>query len=69
MCYWLEEFDVDGYRCDVAGKVPTPWWEKVFAVLKQRKSDLFFLSESEEPDHQFKAFHAVYGWSLMPRLR
>lgn len=63
--YWVEEFDVDGFRCDVAGKVPTRIWEEVFADLNQRKSGLFFLAESEDPDHQLQAFHAVYGWNLM----
>jgi len=26
--YWVKEFDVDGYRCDVAGLVPTGFWRR-----------------------------------------
>lgn len=25
--YWLRAFDLDGFRCDVAGEVPTDFWE------------------------------------------
>ena len=25
--YWVREFDLDGFRCDVAGEVPTDFWE------------------------------------------
>ncbi|MGH9928714.1 MAG: alpha-amylase family glycosyl hydrolase, partial [Pyrinomonadaceae bacterium] len=25
--YWLREFDLDGFRCDVAEEVPTDFWE------------------------------------------
>ena len=27
MKYWVREADIDGYRCDVAGFVPTDFWE------------------------------------------
>ena len=26
MEYWVREFDIDGYRCDVAGWVPVDFW-------------------------------------------
>ena len=26
MKFWLSEVDVDGFRCDVAGEVPTDFW-------------------------------------------
>src|SRR6266850_2806707 len=25
--YWIRDFDLDGFRCDVAGEVPTAFWE------------------------------------------
>ncbi|MBZ5538514.1 MAG: hypothetical protein LAO31_21425 [Acidobacteriia bacterium] len=25
--YWLREFNLDGFRCDVAGMIPTDFWE------------------------------------------
>ena len=29
MKYWVSEANVDGYRCDVAGFVPTDFWNNV----------------------------------------
>ncbi|MDX6558015.1 MAG: cyclomaltodextrinase / maltogenic alpha-amylase / neopullulanase, partial [Blastocatellia bacterium] len=31
--YWIHEFDLDGFRCDVAGEVPTDFWENARAEL------------------------------------
>ena len=31
--YWLREFDLDGFRCDVAGDVPTDFWESARVEL------------------------------------
>ncbi|MEJ7665901.1 MAG: alpha-amylase family glycosyl hydrolase [Hymenobacter sp.] len=32
--YWVREADVDGYRCDVAGLVPTDFWEEARPALE-----------------------------------
>src|SRR5256714_1135284 len=28
LVYWVREFNLDGFRCDVAGEVPTDFWER-----------------------------------------
>ena len=28
MLYWITEEGIDGFRCDVAGSVPTDFWQK-----------------------------------------
>lgn len=43
--YWIKEFDIDGYRCDVAGMIPLDFWEEVFDELREMKPDLYFLAE------------------------
>ncbi|MBK6799818.1 MAG: hypothetical protein IPG76_24370 [Acidobacteria bacterium] len=35
--FWLREFDLDGYRCDVAGLVPTDFWEEARPELEKVK--------------------------------
>ncbi len=65
MRFWIEEFGVDGYRCDYATGIPTPFWNKLSAALLEIRPDLFMLAEAEVPDQQLKAFHASYGWPLM----
>lgn len=64
MEYWVEEFDVDGYRCDYAGGVPADFWEEARMSLEQLKP-VYMLAED---DQQIKllsyAFNANYGWQF-----
>lgn len=59
--YWVKEFDVDGYRCDVAGSVPTDFWNDVRKDLDKIKP-VFMLAEAWEPQLSEDAFDMVYGW-------
>lgn len=64
MTYWVEEFDIDGFRCDYAGGVPADFWEEARKQLEQIKP-VFMLAED---DQQIKllsyAFNANYGWQF-----
>lgn len=62
MKYWVAEADVDGYRCDVAGFVPTDFWENVRAELDAIKP-VFMLAEWEARDLHAAAFDMTYAWS------
>ena len=61
MNYWLTDFDIDGFRCDVAGEVPTPFWEFATKQLRATKP-VFMLAESEEKSLFNKAFDMGYNW-------
>ena len=61
--FWIEEFDIDGYRCDVANRVPTDFWEDARKTLDEIKP-VFMLAEAEEIDHLNYAFDMNYGWEL-----
>ena len=61
--YWVDEADVDGYRCDVAGFVPIEFWENVRLELESIKP-VFMLAEWESRDLHKKAFDMTYAWSL-----
>lgn len=61
--FWVKEADVDGYRCDMAGMVPTDFWEEARIALDSVKP-LFMLAEAWEPELTQKAFDACYGWDL-----
>lgn len=65
MKFWVEECDIDGFRCDVAMEVPTDFWEQATDSLEKVK-DLWMLAESEahKPDQFNKAFNAYYGWEM-----
>lgn len=61
LVYWVREFGIDGYRADVAGYVPTDFWETVRAELDKVKP-VFMLAEWEQRDLHARAFDATYGW-------
>jgi 1,4-alpha-glucan branching enzyme len=60
--YWVAEVDVDGYRCDVAGFVPTDFWDNARKELDAIKP-VFMLAEWEARDLHAEAFDMTYGWS------
>jgi glycosidase len=61
LVYWVREFGIDGYRADVAGYVPTDFWETARAELDKVKP-VFMLAEWEQRDLHARAFDATYGW-------
>ena len=64
MKFWLREYDVDGYRCDVAGFVPLSFWAKVRPALESVKP-VFMLAEwGDEPRHFDVCFDINYGWGV-----
>lgn len=66
MRYWVEECDIDGYRCDLAFWVVLDFWLEARAELEKTKI-LFWLAESdplEHPDY-YQAFDACYTWTWM----
>ncbi len=64
MCYYVKECDIDGYRCDVAGLVPTDFWCAAKKALKNLKPDIILLAESHEPSHNATAFDITYEENL-----
>lgn len=63
--FWVREADIDGYRCDVAGFVPTDFWERTRDSLEAVKPDIFMLAEWEDPAHHVKAFDMSYAWEFL----
>ncbi len=63
MKFWVEEADVDGFRCDVAGMVPVHFWNRARKELDEVKP-VFMLAEAEQPNHHVHAFDMSYGWEL-----
>ncbi len=68
MKYWVEEGGVDGFRCDVAGFVPTDFWAAVRRELEKVKP-IFLLAEWESRDLHAEAFDASYAWTWYDALQ
>ena len=64
MRYWVEEFGVDGFRCDMAMLVPIEFWQEASAELHRIKPDVFMLAEAEEDNLFDSAFNASYQWNI-----
>ncbi len=62
MQFWIREADIDGYRCDVAGFVPTDFWNTLRKELDAIKP-VFMLAEWESRDLHIEAFDMTYAWS------
>ncbi|MBT0587466.1 alpha-amylase family glycosyl hydrolase [Alteromonas oceanisediminis] len=62
LCYWVTRFDIDGYRCDVAGYVPHDFWTQARQALDSIKP-VFMLAEWETRDLHQHAFDMTYAWS------
>ena len=62
MKHWLNNEGIDGFRCDVAGSVPTEFWQEAVPQLRKEKN-IFMLAEAWEPE-LFKdgLFDMGYAW-------
>ncbi|NUQ80635.1 MAG: alpha-glucosidase C-terminal domain-containing protein [Bacteroidetes bacterium] len=61
MKYWVSEFNIDGFRCDVAGMVPVDFWDAARRELDAIKP-VFMLAEAHEAALHVNAFDMTYGW-------
>lgn len=43
--YWIDEFDIDGWRLDVANEVDHAFWREFRQVVKRAKPDTYILGE------------------------
>lgn len=63
MKHWITEFDIDGFRCDMARTVPLDFWVEARGRCDVLKP-LFWLAECEILDYH-EAFDLTYGWEAM----
>ncbi len=68
MAFWVGEAGVDGFRCDIAGLVPTSLWRRVRHALEEIQP-VFLLAEWEDPKLHEAAFDATYAWGWHDLLR
>ena len=66
MHWWMDTIGIDGFRCDVAGEVPTDFWNDAMAEIKAKHPNMFTLAEDEAKAQELTetAFDMYYGWEL-----
>ena len=67
--YWLNEFGVDGFRCDVAFKVPVEFWNNARMELEEINPEvIMFADANATPGLLYKAFDMDNSWPLLYAL-
>ncbi|MCB9248891.1 MAG: T9SS type A sorting domain-containing protein [Ignavibacteriales bacterium] len=71
--YWVSEYDIDGYRCDVAWGVEernTEFWQEWRNALKNIKPELFLEAEASSgiPVFYQNRFDSANDWDLRNKL-
>ncbi len=64
LIFWVKEVGVDGFRCDVAGEVPTDFWDNARKELQAVNPEIFMLAEASKPELEMAAFDAGYNWPM-----
>lgn len=66
MQYWIDEFGVDGFRCDLAFWVELDFWLEARSELRSDKVLIWF-GEYDPLDHPgyYQAFDVAYTWTWM----
>lgn len=68
LLYWIKDFNLDGFRCDAAGEIPTDFWENARQELDRVHPGLIMLAEASKPELLRSAFDIDYSWPLMATL-
>jgi len=68
MQYWVREFNIDGYRCDVAHAVPLDFWENAIDSVETHK-EVLMLAEAAEPEMHEVGFDQSYAWPFYGALK
>ncbi len=66
MLFWIRDYDIDGFRCDLAFWVQLDFWQEAILQLNQNKA-LFWLAEMEPSEFPayMEVFDAAYSWNWM----
>jgi glycosidase len=63
MQYWVRDFKIDGFRCDMAHLVPLDFWVDARKAVETIKP-LYWLAECEDVNYH-RVFDTTYAWALM----
>lgn len=62
LCYWVREFDIDGYRCDFATNIPVSFWKQMREAVNQIK-EVEWLCEGDNKTYM-QVFDMDYAWGF-----
>jgi alpha-amylase len=69
LSYWVQEFSIDGFRCDAADFVPDDFWKSAIETVEARAGrDLIWLAEGGKKSQYTAGFDLLYGWDFSNAL-
>lgn len=69
--YWIREFDIDGWRLDVANEVDHAFWKEFHAACVNEKEDFYIIGElwhSAQKWLEGDEFHAVMNYVFTEKI-
>ena len=67
MRYYVADFNVDGFRLDVADRIALDFWEEARAALDEFRPGIVMVAEGQKPENTAYAFDANYNWPVCLR--
>ncbi len=64
--YWVQEADIDGFRCDAASFIPLSFWREARAEVNKIKN-ITWLAEGDNPEYM-EVFDYDYAWEFNTQL-
>ena len=67
---WISNYDIDGFRCDAADRMPQTFWKSAMGSLRaSTPKKLLMLAEGFAAENYASGFDLTYGWNFNSRLR
>lgn len=69
--YWIREFDIDGWRLDVANEVDHAFWKEFYAACVAEKEDIYILGEIWHSGQKWlegDEFHAIMNYVFTEKI-
>jgi glycosidase len=68
MKFWVQKYNIDGYRCDAAEMVPDDFWKDAITQVSQLRPVLM-LAEGAKPQLYADGFDMTYGWDVYGTMK
>lgn len=69
MLYWVNEFGVDGFRCDYAHGVPTEFWQMATDAVRAARPGALFIAETSKSAYYNAGFDLLYSWNYLAGIQ
>lgn len=69
--YWIREFDIDGWRLDVANEVDHTFWKEFHAACVAEKEDIYIIGELWHSGQKWlegDEFHAIMNYAFTEKI-